>query len=222
MKACRESNTNGRASERGTSVVSISIFGSIGAAVLLSAAGIMQATVEASTEITKTITTEVKGRRCLSSIAQLLSSSRQDVMWPLLSAPMSSSEIHFGRAVGFDGEGIVWNAEDMIVLRPSEGEVLDGRDNDGDGFVDECRLIHRSVSSRGVDDKVICDSVARLMHGEVPNGRDDNQNGLIDEPGFCISRFGSRLVLRLSILEHGTDGSVRSSVQEVEVSLRNE
>ena len=68
---------------------------------------------------------------------------------------------------------------------------------------------------------MLVNNVAALLEGELANGVDDNGNGLIDEAGFCVSREGENLTVRLSLLRLGPAEEVITRTQTTELALRN-
>lgn len=85
------------------------------------------------------------------------------------------------------------------------GEADDGVDNNGDGLVDEGRVV-LTVGSGTANEQtvVLCTGVSRLAEGEAANGEDDNGNGLIDETGLSFERSGDTVTVRLT-LRRGDD-----------------
>ena len=70
-------------------------------------------------------------------------------------------------------------------------EVDDGQDNNGNGLIDEGRIVWtRNVGAPDERSVVLCHQVREYLEGEVPNGLDDNGNGLVDEKGLSFERNG--------------------------------
>jgi len=102
-------------------------------------------------------------------------------------------------------------------VEPSE--LNNGLDDDGDGLVDEGRvLLTRNFLQADELTVVVARGVSELLEGELPNGIDDNGNGFSDEPGFCMTLQGSLLILRLTTERMSADR--RSSVSTVETAVR--
>jgi hypothetical protein len=116
---------------------------------------------------------------------------------------------------------ITWRST-RIELLYEEGEVNDGVDNNGNGLIDEGRVV-LIRDWNGPDERTItlCHNVRELMEGEIFNGVDDNGNGLIDERGFCLDRQDSTLNMHLSLEGSDQDGRTRVRSLETSVWLRN-
>jgi len=105
------------------------------------------------------------------------------------------------------------------------GELDDGIDNNGNGLVDEGRVI-LTEDPGGPDERqlVLTRWVSELLQGEIQNGLDDNGNGLVDEPGFCIERadVGSRtLIVRLSLQRMDVQGRLMRRTAQTSTRIRN-
>ncbi|HUR29491.1 MAG TPA: prepilin-type N-terminal cleavage/methylation domain-containing protein [Planctomycetota bacterium] len=98
------------------------------------------------------------------------------------------------------------------------GETNNNVDDDGDGLVDEGRVVlTRDYLAAGELSTTLVKGVSELLEGENANGADDNGNGFADERGFCMTLQGNLLVLRLT-LARPIDG--RSVVASVQTSVR--
>ena len=97
-------------------------------------------------------------------------------------------------------------ATSSLALQLEPAETDNGLDDDGDGLVDERRLVlTQNVGSPDAVSTVLCQGIAKLGEGEAANGLDDNGNGVIDEAGFNIQRTAGQLTIRLTL--EGTSGT---------------
>jgi len=102
------------------------------------------------------------------------------------------------------------------------GEVADGADNNGNGLVDEMRVVLvRDVGTALQSRVTLCNDVSSLLEGEVLGGGDENGNGLTDEGGFVLERNGEVLTIRLSLEGVSADGVVLVRTGETAIRLRN-
>lgn len=76
--------------------------------------------------------------------------------------------------------------QSRLQLELMSGELDDGLDNDGDGMIDECRLVYIEDVFGGSPSVGLASSVTRYAEGELGNGADDNGDGLVDEAGFTV------------------------------------
>lgn len=109
---------------------------------------------------------------------------------------------------GYAG-GPILAPQSRIQLELMAGELDDGVDNNGDGMVDECRLVFVPDAFAGGLEVGLAGFVTRFAEGEIANGVDDNGDGDIDEPGLSLTwepvaagatgDRGGRLVLQLTL-----------------------
>ena len=135
---------------------------------------------------------------------------------------LAYDDVEFQAVVGqTDGEPDLGDTS-QLVMELDNGEFDDGVDNDGDGLVDERRLVLvRDVGGADEQRVVLCRGVLEYLEGEDGNGVDDNDNGLVDEPGFHLERDGDVLTLRLSIAEMGPQGTLLVRTAELDTRMRN-
>ena len=84
------------------------------------------------------------------------------------------------------------------------GESADGIDNDGDGLVDERRIV-MVTDDGGPNERsvVLCNGVRNMGAGEELNGLDDDGDADVDEPGFWIERDEGVLIIHLALEGEG-------------------
>jgi hypothetical protein len=120
-------------------------------------------------------------------------------------APLSASRIDFQTNEGYDGSGLAWSEPRRIELDVASGR-LRWLQNPGEPSEQESGMAF---------------GIPSLLEGETLNGLDDNGNGLIDEAGFCVTREGSLLVLRLTLQREPSGGQVEVRTTAVRLNIRN-
>ena len=132
--------------------------------------------------------------------------------------PNEGDSITFQTQPTFVGGAVQWLPVQLF-SELDTGELDDGVDNDGDGLVDERRVV--MVESPGTPDEhrmVLASSVAELLEGEQENTADDNGNGLKDEGGLSLCWQGSVLFVRLTCQRRDEGG--RLLVKTAETAVR--
>jgi prepilin-type N-terminal cleavage/methylation domain-containing protein len=133
-----------------------------------------------------------------------------------------SSSIEYVRPVSIVNGIVQWSTTRRLALELETGETANGRDDNGNGLVDERRLVlTEDVGGPAEHKYVITRWVRSLAAGENANGADDNGNGLVDEPGFVVERFDETLVVRLTLEKLDGDGRLRERTAETSVRMRN-
>ncbi len=136
-------------------------------------------------------------------------------------APLGSATLDYRRADGFNGT-VTFGPQMRIALEMENTELDNGLDDDGNGLVDERRVV-RIENPGALDErrKVICHDVAEYLGGEEPNGVDDNGNGLIDERGLSFEVQGDVLTIRLTLEAMGEGGIRLERTVQTSVRVRN-
>lgn len=116
--------------------------------------------------------------------------------------------VDYQTVLGYAGAAVL-APQSRIQLELMPGELDDGLDNNGNGMVDECRLVFIEDVFAGGTEVGLAAFVTRFAEGELPNGADDNGDGNVDEPGFFVTwepvaagatgNRGGRLVLQLTL-----------------------
>ena len=134
-----------------------------------------------------------------------------------VAAPVSVSSLQFQRGVGVLNGAIDWGDLEQVAFEYGPDEPNDGIDNDGDGFVDEGRIVHRlRVGTADEQAIILCSDVLEILDGEIAgNLVDDNGNGLVDETGLAFDFESGRLNVRVTVGRLHPDGTpaVRTFVQ---------
>ena len=110
----------------------------------------------------------------------------------------------------------------VIRLEYMPGETNNGIDDNGDGFVDECRIVR--VENPGTPDETILvlgTQVSEFYEGESPNLNDDNGNGLIDERGLCFYRTEDLITILVTLLRRDSQGRVETRSSMTTIAVRN-
>ncbi len=189
---------------------------------LLGAAGIVGRTNMETYKLTTSLrNADVAAQRAVQRIASELKFTGASRLNPDPELNGFVSSVDFDQVVDIVNGEPVWAPLARIAFEYEPGELNDGIDNDGDGLIDEGRIVlTRNVG--GVPTRVVLvNGVSEYAEGELPNGIDDNGDGLVDEPGFCIQRNGDVLDLRLTVEAVDPQGRVFQRTVETSVRMRN-
>ena len=161
-------------------------------------------------------------QRVLEQVSDELVLSGLDVLTPQAVPPYATDTITLQRNLGWSGTEVSWGPPTVIEFQPDPGDPTDGKDNNGNGLVDEGQLVRYEMTPAGpIRRTVLTRWVRPLLEGEIDNGKDDNGNGLIDEPGFCLDRVGDIWTLRLSLERKDSAGRTVTRTMETAVRPRN-
>jgi prepilin-type N-terminal cleavage/methylation domain-containing protein len=135
--------------------------------------------------------------RCAERIARAIEFSNASIFAGLPAGTLAFDSVEFMTPASFEGGAVLW--EPREITTELEGEELDdGLDNDGDGLVDERRVVLLEAAGTPEERRVVLASgVSELFEGELANNADDNGNGLNDEPGLAFSADGDVVFVRL-------------------------
>jgi len=162
---------------------------------------------------------EARCRQTVDHVVDLLATMVGVQSFPDPVAPNWTGTLDFVQATGVVGGALSWGPPLRLVLEMDAGEVEDGIDNDGDGSIDEGRLVLiRNPGAGGELRTILCHGVSYYAEREVGNGADDNGNGMVDERGFCMERQGD--VMRVFLTLEDQDDAGRPVVCSVTTSLR--
>ena len=153
------------------------------------------------------------GRRTVDRVAELLMQSRRGSVLPAAPAavrPTSTPQVVFPRVTGFNGTNAIWGNNERINFQYEAGELDDGLDNNGNGLIDEGRVVW--TTNLGLPNQravTLCKWVGEFLDGEVFEGFvDENGNGLVDERGLCFEFDGDRVTIRLTLQRTDGNGAV--------------
>ena len=130
------------------------------------------------------------------------------------------TDVRFNEIVDWSGGAVVLGPEQRLFLRMETTELDNGRDDDGDGLVDELEVVHvPDAAAASPVELVLARGVLKWFPGEAGSGADDNGNGLGDEPGVSIAESGGRLTVRwaLGVGDDGGTLQVRTSAFQIEM-----
>lgn len=135
-------------------------------------------------------------------IADELASISTENIFPVPSTDWGSNFLNFRKIEDIKDGVPVWGTRSVIFLTYEEGEEDDGKDNNGDGIADECRVM-LARNAGGADQTLVTlmRGVSEYAIDESPNGNDDNGNGVIDEHGLSFHLEGNVLTVRLTSVE---------------------
>lgn len=134
---------------------------------------------------------------------------------------VGNDAVTFQTPADFEGGVVQWQPTD--ILTELEGEELDDDlDNDGDGLVDERRIVLVTDTGTPAEKRVVLTGgVAELFEGELMNGVDDNGNVLVDETGLTFSSQGDVVFVRLTCQRRDEGGRLLTKTAETAVRLHN-
>jgi prepilin-type N-terminal cleavage/methylation domain-containing protein len=167
-------------------------------------------------------TAEAEARRGIDRITAQFSAAESAQMLPQIVPFLGSSTLTFHRSTGALGGVIAWGNNSTIQFQMDASEGDDGLDNDGDGLIDEGRVVLiENVGLPNQQTTVLCPNVREYLEGEIPNGLDDNGNGLTDEQGLSFNMLGTTLVVRLTVERANQAGRRTWKTLETSVWVRN-
>lgn len=171
---------------------------------------------------------ESRALRVVNHVGELFAVTGTSKMTPAPPTPagaavMASKDVTFAENLGYEDGKIVWGPNMRIQLEFEDGELDDGLDNNGNGLVDEGRVVLvQDVGGPDEARRMLIGGVAEVLDGEIPlNGLDDNGNGLVDEGGFAFSLNGTTLTIQLTLEGIDQDGKTISRTVETAVKIRN-
>lgn len=163
-----------------------------------------------------------KAQRALDRVITELRISSRDVVTPDPSGSEGASGVQFQQPAAVAGGVVTWSGVLQVLWESAPEDPLGGGDDDGDGLVDEGRLILvRNLGTAQERRIPLVNDVPRFDPDELDNDLDDNGNGVIDETGFNIQRVGDVYTLRLAISEPGRGGERTVGRAQASIRLRN-
>jgi prepilin-type N-terminal cleavage/methylation domain-containing protein len=165
---------------------------------------------------------DAEALRTLDRVCEDLKMSSPDLATPQSVVPFSGDQLDFQRGMGADVNGALqWGPVERFEL--VYDELDNGADDDGDGLVDEGRLVWtENPGVAGERSRVVCGGVSEYLEGETFDGEDENENGLIDERGFALVFEGNRVTVRLTLRSRDRNGQAIASTVQRTVAFRNE
>jgi prepilin-type N-terminal cleavage/methylation domain-containing protein len=193
-------------------------------ALVISAMGMVQIRTQQASKVTLTRTlSEMAAQRALDRIVGELTGVGRSLIFPDPVSNLGTSALTYQHPTGVNAAGVVqWDTPCRLELQLEPGEMDNGIDDDGDGLVDERRLVlTKNFGTANARAIVLCSGIPELLEGETANGLDDNGNGLIDEPGFCVQRVGDLLTIHLTVQRARGGGQIETSTVQTSIVLHN-
>lgn len=160
----------------------------------------------------------VEANRVLERIARELAFAAEAGLGPATLASVGSERIEYRVALG----GGAFSETRVLALEYEPGELDNASDDDGDGLVDEQRLVAIEDEGGAGEQRVtLASGIAEFLAGELENGLDDNGNGLRDERGLSFVREGGALRVRLTVSYRTTLATVQPRTLETLLLPRN-
>ncbi|MHC4860509.1 MAG: prepilin-type N-terminal cleavage/methylation domain-containing protein [Planctomycetota bacterium] len=165
---------------------------------------------------------EKRANLVASRIAEELSDSSPDVMFPTTGPPAFATVVNFQTNTGYTDGAIVWGPPVRIEFQYAPDDPNDGVDNNRNGLIDEGRIVRRENPGQPNERLVVLTNwVPEYLEGEIPNSSDDNGNGLEDERGFSVSVEEGVWILHITLSRPGPSGRMHMHTVEVSVQPRN-
>ncbi len=160
--------------------------------------------------------------RVLDHVTDRLQASSHTTITPSLVAPFSSPTIDFQRSIGYAAGVTTWSPTERIGFQFRPGELDNGIDDDGDGIVDDGRVVWtQNVGLLNETSTSWAEGVTKFLQGEIQNNLDDNGNGLIDERGLCFTVDVSSVVVRLTLQARSANNVLITKTVQKRVFFRN-
>lgn len=170
---------------------------------------------------------ETKARRAIDRIAhEIVGADRVTISPNVQLTTTGWSTLQFRTSEGYAAAGgMQLSTLTQINLVPDPRDPNDGIDNNGNGLVDECRVVLvRNVGAADQIQAVLVDQVREFLEGENPtvNALDDNGNGLRDEGGLSFFVDGNdTLTIRLTLEARDQQQRLVTRSVETAVHMRN-
>lgn len=167
------------------------------------------------------LTTEA--HRGLERITAALELARSSTLTQCSNGTLGASTLSFQNPTGFAGNAVQWGPLTTIGFELDTNEVTNNVDDDGDGFVDEGRVVWTEDAGLPTERRVVLvPRVAGLLEGEIKNGGDDNGNGLRDELGLAfVSNEPFVLTVYLTCQRMDESGRILTKTVETAIRMRN-
>lgn len=156
--------------------------------------------------------------RAINRVAKSVTGCRAET----LEVSADASSASFQGVTGWVDGIATWSNDFDLRLEYEDGELDNGKDDDGDGLIDECQvLLVEDVDQDDERQVVLVKAVREFLEGEKPDGEDNNDNGLEDEKGLCFEITNDGLLIRLTIQQIDREGYISLRTLETTVSFRN-
>ncbi len=217
------STTTHRRAESGLTMIEAMISTTLLTIVLAPLGMLIETSGDIHRDVTSRSSTHTQARRAAGRIAKHLTGANLGSLGSFPEAPFWYDSITFDVVDSISPEDgtVTWST--VRVGRQLEpGEQDDGRDNDGDGLVDEGRVV-LTLDLDGPEERdvILTRFVRRHLGGESADGNDSNGNGLTDEPGLCFTRRGNTLAIHVTVEKVASNGERAIETSRAFVTLRN-
>jgi hypothetical protein len=166
---------------------------------------------------------EGQARRMLERIAMEFSDVDRSSLAPNPLAPFGATSVQFARCQGFAAGAMLVGPTRRIALVLEAGELDNGIDDNGNGLIDERRVVLIPDITRPTETVGLGGFVRELAEGELPNGLDDNGDGLRDEAGLSFRHDGNgTITISLSLERFDARGRLVTRTLRTSVRMRND
>jgi len=165
---------------------------------------------------------EEQAYQTVHEIRKLLAASGTDAITPMPVHPLHTSAIQFQRGVDIDNAELVWSDPERLVLEYSPSEKNNGVDDDGNGLVDECRILW--IQDEGGPNErtiVVSNWVSEYLEGENADKKDDNGNGMAAERGLTFTFDEDLITVYLTLQRPDPNGLMLTKTVSTTIALRN-
>tara|TARA_R110002072_G_scaffold101524_6_gene223540 strand:+ start:2462 stop:3133 length:672 start_codon:yes stop_codon:yes gene_type:complete len=208
----------------GMTLVEIMIAMGIGTVLLGSLVSVTKSSQDAYQSSLRPLELETRARRAVADIVDELKGINVLSMWEEdPTSVFGVNRMKYRHVTGIDANGaLVSGVENRLQWMRDPQELDDDIDNDGDGLIDEGRVVlTRDEGGPSERQVVLCHGVPELMEGELDNVADDNGNGMVDETGFMLRRENALVTVWITVEGIGGDGRLVQRSVETSVRLRN-
>jgi len=165
---------------------------------------------------------DVDAHRALEFVIAELSSARRGALVPEPDPVLVTDTLTYEQSAGWLDDAPQWNDPEQIVFEIDVVELDNGLDDDGDGLVDEGRLVWYQNPGTAEERRVVkCHGVRGYLQGETPDGTDENGNGLVDERGLVFTIDGDVLTVQLTLERASPSGELITKTVRGDVRIRN-
>ena len=207
-----------RPSDRGMTLVELAIATTILATVVVALAAGMSTAFGVFRGTVTFVDLERRANAALDKIASELADVPESALITDLEAVDFTSSISYQRQTGWADGAPVFGPVTTIAWAPDPMDPTDGKDNDGDGVIDEGVITRKAGSESPI---TIATNVALLFEGETDDNKDENGNGLADETGLSFSLEGGAVAIRITMTRRGPDGEVSTASAESSIRLQD-
>lgn len=168
--------------------------------------------------------TERLCERALERLAREFVDADRNSITLLPAAPLPATTLQLRRTQGWSAGSLVLGGPRRLRFELDPAETDDGLDNDGDGHVDEGRVVLTTELGTAAENTLtLVENVRALAAGETADGADENGDGRVDEPGFFgeFDAASSTLRLRLTLERRAPDGGPVVRSAQISVRIRN-